>query len=213
MKMKKLFVITFLLFEAVNSTKAGFEGISLGIGGGYTNYQTITVEGFCQANLTLGSLPFQPKIGFAYHSFTTDFESFKDLNVAGLGLFLEATIYPFRKYLFTGIRVEFNTNWYTNDYQIQQLKTTYEHPPYSILGISPYGIVGVDIPIVSRVNFRVYAMPGVRFYNVSNSNWQFSSSDGLSVDLSKREKLKESHVTFAGQINAALVVKISQRKK
>jgi hypothetical protein len=210
--MKRFFIITFLLFVTVNVAKAGFNGISVGLGGGYTNYKNITAEGFCQANLTIRSLPFQPKIGLSYHAFTTDLGTFKDLEVAGLGLFLEATIFPLRKYLFTGVRLEFHTNWYTNDNQIEQLKNTYADPPYSIVGINPSAIVGVDIPIVNRLNFRLYVMPGVRFYTISNAKWQVSS-DGVDVDVSKRDKISKSYTTFTNQINAALVVNVFHRKK
>jgi len=211
--MKRLFFITFLLFETVFVAEAGFDGISVGLGGGYTNYQNLAAEGFCQANLTIRNLPLQPKIGLTYHAFTTDFDVFKDLEVAGLGLFLEATVYPLRKYLFTGIRMEINTNWYTNNNQITQLKSTYADPPYSIVGINPSAIVGIDIPIVRGVNFRVYAIPGVRFYNISNTKWHISTDGVLHNDTTKGDKISESYTTFANQINAALVVKIFQRKK
>lgn len=196
--MKLISISIFILFGCIPlHAKDVFKGFSVGATGGYSNYQTFTGEAFFQINLNFGGRAFEPKAGLSYHTLTTKFDYVDNLKMENAGLFLETTIYPFRKYLFTGVRLEvLNFYWFT-DRSMSRLNET----PYDITnifwggGIS--GVIGVNIPLSNMVSFRMYAMPGVRVFVVSDGH-----------PFSRLYDHSEEHNEFAFQVNAGLVVKI-----
>ncbi|MDR1667432.1 MAG: hypothetical protein LBS03_07065 [Bacteroidales bacterium] len=95
--MKKLFLIVFLLGSFTPVQAKSFEGLSLGIRGGYTNYHTFAQEIFWQANMKLAKrIPIAPKIGYNHYPFQADFQG-NQIASHGMGIFAEATVYPFVK--------------------------------------------------------------------------------------------------------------------
>ena len=179
-----------------------FKGFSIGTSTGYTNYQTFTGEGFFQVNLNFGGRPFEPKIGMSYHKFTTQLDFLDNLEMESVGMFVEATINPFRKYFFTGIRVELlNFNWFTDKSRLR-LNEVSIYPTDISLGTSFYGVLGFNIPVWERVNFRIYGMPGVQGYRILDGNF-FTGYD----------KYNEGYTKFVFQVCAGVIVKIGSSKR
>jgi hypothetical protein len=207
--MKIIIVICFILAGSINLLYAqGFRGFSAGASGGYTNSQTFDAECFFQTDLKLVKIPIEPKIGLSYHKYATDFGVLDDLKVSNVGLFMEGTVYPFQKYFFTGLRWEiFNLNWFS-DQAVKNLEAVYASSPHNFLGTNFYAIAGIDIPIVKAVSFRLYTMPGIHTYSISE--WGISSGDGVNIDLSDSGKVYDR---FVFQVNAGLVFRIFDKGK
>jgi hypothetical protein len=137
------------------------------------------------------------KIGADYHSFDASFQGLNDLETQSVGLFADALIFPFHKYLFTGIRWDMITlNWLTGNAQ-KKLDTG----PTVFSGTSFYGIAGIDIPVLKTVSFRLYGMPGVQQYKVSDGN--FSSGSYVSNGT-----IQENQTKFVWQVNASIVFRL-----
>jgi hypothetical protein len=197
--MKKIIIMAGLILSATVSpaqTKT-VGNLSLGISGGYTNYQTFTPEVFVQKRFNLFQRPFEPKVGINYRSFETDFKGINQLDTKSIGLFAEAAIFPFHKYLFTGIRWELITlNWFTGE-ALNKLNSNMTSNVFS--GTNLYGIVGIDLPVFKHIGFRLYGMPGIQQYKVSDG--AFSSGDYVFEGT-----IQESHTKFVFQLNAGIVI-------
>jgi hypothetical protein len=205
--MRKLFLASiFMLISSLISISAqSFRGFSVGASGGYTNNQTFTGEGFFQVDLHPRRIAIEPKAGLSYHSYNTSLEFVNNLDVQNIGLFIEGAIYPFEKYLYTGIRWEIlNVNWFT-DQSMNRLDEIFTYTPAVFLGTSFYGTIGVNIPIGESISFRVYGMPGIHAYKISD--WEISNNN---INLSSPG---ESHTKFVFQLNASIVYKITNRQK
>jgi hypothetical protein len=171
----------------------------MGISGGYTNYQTFTPEIFVQKNLTLFRLPFEPKVGINFRSVESGFLGVEHLETTSIGLFGEATVFPFRKYFFAGVRWELITlNRFTSN-AMKELDLNLSSIIFS--GTNIYGTVGIDIPVFNEVGLRLYAMPGIKTYMVSDGKF---ASGSYVVDGT----VQENHADFVYQINAAIVIRL-----
>jgi hypothetical protein len=174
-----------------------FKNLSLGLNGGYTNYQTFTPEIFVQKNLTLFNRQFEPKVGINYRSVESSFQGVGHLATNSIGLFGEATIFPFHKYFFAGVRWELIT---LNRFTANAMKELNSNLSSIIFGgTNFYGTVGIDIPVFGKAGFRVYGMPGFKNYTVSDGRFSSGSYvfDGT---------IRESHTEFVYQLNAAIVI-------
>ncbi len=198
---KSIFFILLVLIVCVQITSAkGFKGFSVGASAGYSNYQTMNAEAFFQVNLHI----FEPKAGLAYHAYTVSLGGVEQLKAGSIGLFMEGTVYPFRKYFYVGVRWElFNVNWFTND-AVTKLNNISTKVPSSFLGTNFYGIAGIDLPLTKSISFRAYGMPGIQVYSISN--WQWSSGK-IDVDMNSGS----SRTQFVFQMNVGIAVKIYRK--
>jgi hypothetical protein len=203
--MKKVIVFSCLVLVCTFCTaqNKSFRGISFGLGGGYTNFQTITQEGFVQLNFNIAQRPFEPKIGVSHHVFESSLGEIDHLESESVGLFLEATIFPFHKYFFAGFRADVITfNWLTNG-ALNRLNIGSSSDVFS--GMNFYGIAGLDIPLFSRVNLRIYGMPGIQQYKISDGT--FSSGNYVFDGTTQEES-----VGFVYQVNLGLVIRLFEKK-
>jgi hypothetical protein len=197
--MKRIIIIACLVLPAIVSPAQMklFENISLGISGGYTNYQTFTPEIFVQKNASLFQRPFEPKVGITYRDVETTFKEINRLKTNSIGLFAEAAIFPFHKYFFTGIRWELITlNWFTDEAQ-NESNSNLASTVFS--GTNLYGIAGIDIPLFKNIGLRLYGMSGIQQYKVSDGSFSFGSyvHDGT---------IQENHTEFVYQLNAGIIL-------
>jgi hypothetical protein len=199
--MKKMFITLCLLpvcTIGIAQTKM-FESISLGLSGGYTNDKTISSEIALQTGSILFQRPVEWRFGIDYRKFNTNFQKTDGLETKSVGLFADAVIFPFQKYFFTGIRWDLITlNWFT-DNALEKLGSGMSSGIFS--GTNFYGIVGIDIPVFKRINFRLSGMPGVQQYKVSDGN--FSSGSYVSNGT-----VQENHTRFVYQLNATMIIRI-----
>lgn len=199
--MKKIILTSYmalLCMFCMAQTKA-FEKISIGVGGGYTNYQTFSPEIAVHTNFTASQRPFELKIGADYHSFDARFHGLNDLETKSVGLFIDAIVFPFHQYFFTGIRWDLITlNWFTDD-ALKKLETNQSSNVFS--GTSFYGVAGIDIPVFKKVSFRLYGMPGIQQYKASDGGF----SSGSYVD---NGTIQEEQIKFVWQVNVGIVVQL-----
>lgn len=198
--MKTLYICCLALLGMINPVYAE-KGFSIGAGVGYTNDRAMTGEGYLQMNTELFQRRLEPKAGFMFHANTTSFKNIDDLDIQSAGLFAECVIYPFRKYLYAGVRWELiNVYWFTDE-ATQKLNRASVNATQVFTGTSFYGVVGVNIPLGGIVAFNIYGMPGVRQYRISDGDF---SSGNYTVNGSHSEE----YVKFAFQANIGLTIKI-----
>ncbi|MDR3286426.1 MAG: hypothetical protein LBT27_03175 [Prevotellaceae bacterium] len=203
---KRLIIISLAILGFANPIHAGkFKGLSVGANAGYSNFDAWNGDVFCQANFQFGRLRFEPKAGIGNHPFQIDFEELNGLNVESAGLFLEGAIYPFRQYLFTGLRLEYDYNWFTGSAQ-QRLDEKYIKAPMGFMGFTFSGMAGLDIPLFKAVSLRLSVSPGVRIYTLNE--WE-ASGNGVQINLSSRG---EPEVQFVNQWNVGIVIRLFDKK-
>jgi hypothetical protein len=201
----KILLTCGILFMAVNSMwSRRFESFSIGGGAGYSNYKSVTAEGFFQGRLSLLKRPFDVKAGISYLPCTSGFEGYNGLKTGSIGLFAEGVVYPVRRYLFAGVRWDVVTfNSLTGNALEQTGRTADSNIIFT--GTNFYGVAGIDIPLGKVLNFKIYGLPGVRQYRISDGS--FSSGDYV-VNGQKQE----NHTEFIFRINMELAIKIKNRR-
>jgi len=175
------------------------KGLSLGLGVGYTNYQTIAPEGFVQWNTNIAGRAFEPKAGISYQAFDAEYNGIEGLKSGGVGLFAEAVIFPFYKYFYCGVRWDFITINKLSDSALKKMGSSYSSNTFS--GTDFYGIAGIDISVFKWLNFRLYGMPGVQQYKISDGT--LSSGDYVTDGT-----VQEEHLNFVYRVNIGLVVRL-----
>jgi len=160
----------------------------VGINGGYCNNQTFTSDVFVKYDEIFKGYEVETKAGLNFHSFNSEFQPFNKLDTKSVGLFAEVVIFPFHNAFLTGVRWDFLTlNWLTNN-ALDKIETAYSRSAFSgvFSGTNFYVIGGIQLPVAKKVNFQLYAMPGIRQYKI----YQQSA-----------ETLQSNHTDFIYQIN------------
>jgi hypothetical protein len=194
------FIVTGLAFQM---QARNYKGMSLGANAAYNNYERFDFEGFAQANFKFGRIPFEPKLGLAYRSFTTDYKRFPDLDIKSAGLFLGTDIYPFKKIFYTGIHLELDFNWFDKN-TVNMLSMANEYVTRVFPGFRFHAVAGFDFPVSERISLRLSGMPGWQYYVISD-NWEVSSGGG-SINITSRNGVSFSR--FVYQINAGIALRL-----
>ncbi|MDR1119709.1 MAG: hypothetical protein LBM08_02190 [Dysgonamonadaceae bacterium] len=204
--MKNLFVIVIFICSCIPAGMAkNFKGFSLVTNGGYSMGDATNVDIAFQPDFQFGKVFFEPKLGIMFHSFYIDYAGLDRLNTQSLGLFLEATLFPFQKYFFTGLRFELiNVNAFS-DVSVKRLEDKRLHYPVNFPSFNLYGILGISIPLADRFSFRFSVIPGIRTYTTSDWNFKFRGSQAT-ITLQE-----EPDVQFDCQFNIGFAVKLWKR--
>jgi len=200
--MEKL-ICTCLLFSfSTFAVAKGLESMSVGGSVGYSNSSLIGAEGYFQAGFRLWSRPFEPKIGFNYTPFNATFKGKTDLKTENIGFFVEGVFYPFHKFLYLGLRWEtINVNWFPPE-TLQRLESDMSFIIFT--GTCLFGVAGVAVPLWKNGFFKVYVMPGIQQYRVSDGTF---SSGSYVVDGT----IQENHFLFCLRGFAGISVRLFSR--
>jgi len=201
--MKRTIIILSFLFTVIAIQAGPFKGLSACGSAAYTNYNKFEAEGFAQANFQFGEIPFEPKLGLAYHTFPTDYKYLSGLGTESVGVFLEGAVYPFKKIFYTGGRLGIDINW-LNNRAMNTLENANEPVAQVFPGFRLCAVAGFDIPISRRISLRISCMPGWQFYAISD-NWEISSG-GSSIDINSSNAI--SYNKFIFQVNAGIAVRL-----
>lgn len=180
-----------------------FKGLSVGANAAYTNDSKWGAETFAQANLQFGQIPFEPKLGFTYRTFATDYKELNNLGIESIGIFAEGDIYPFKKFFYAGGRLEMDANWF-NDKAMNLLDNANEPVLRTFPGFRFYAVTGFDIPMNQRISLRISVMPGWQFYVISD-NWKISSG-GSGINMYSNDGV--SYNRFVFQVNVGLAIRL-----
>jgi hypothetical protein len=199
--MNKISLIICLILSSVycEAQTENSKGISLGLGAGYTNSQNIAPEAYLQWHFPVARRRFEVKGGVDYHAFDAKFNGLDGLKTKGAGLFAEAIIFPFHKYFYAGIRWDLITVNSLTKNTLNRMGSTNSSIVFS--GSNFFGVAGVDFLLSRKIHFRLYGMPGVRQYKISDGTF---SSGNYIVDGTTQE----SHYDFICQVNVGLVFRL-----
>ena len=203
--MKKI-LIYFTLIIINTNLYAGFtDTLSIGIGGGYTNYNTLKGEFYLKSELELINLKSEIKIGLNTHSYQLIFDNVSELNASSFGVFGDIAIYPFGKGFLTGIRWEaINFNWLSENSKNKIISERDYTPTDLFTGTSIFLQVGYIIKLSKNLCIKLYGQPGFQQYKISNGS--FSSGDF--VQGSTDNIIIENHFKFIFNGNLSIELKI-----
>lgn len=197
---RTLLISSFLMVSILCMAQTEYKRkFSLGAGMGCNNDGMIVPEVFGCLDFKTKKVPIRTKFGLNYHPFNAQFREIKELKSEGIGLFAEADIYPFRKYLFAGIHWDLMTvNWLTSS-ALKKIET--DKSSIGFTGANIYGLTGLDLPVSQNVSFLLYGMLGFQQYKISDGG--FSSGSYIINSI-----IQEEHIRFVYQFNIAVSIRI-----
>ena len=207
--MKRTVIIIFFLVTglAFQIQARHYKGFSIGANAAGNNYKKLDFEGFAQVNFLFGHVPFEPKIGFAFRSFTANYRGLSELDVHSVGLFMGIDTYPFSKIFFTGLHFEMDLNRFDKK-AMRELANSNVFFTRSFPGYRIQAVAGLDIPINERISLRISGMPGWQFYVLSD-NWEVSTGGGT-INISTRNG--NTYSKFVYQLNVGMAIKLWKNK-
>ena len=203
--MKKcIFILTVSLLTSslfAETTKP----LSLGLGGGYANYNTFRGELYLKFNTEMFNRNTEMKFGLNNHSYHLTFDNVSDLNASSIGLFGDIAIYPFNKGFFAGLRWEALTfNWLSANSR-DKIERERGYTSTSLYtGTNMLLQLGYNFRISDNFGVKLFAQPGIQQYRISNG----SSSSGSFVQNPSGDPIIENQVRFIYNVNLSLEIRL-----
>ena len=203
--MKRFLSILSLILLASNLHAGIFDSLSIGLGGGYSSYNTFRGELYLKSDLKLFKRDAELKFGMNNRSYQLTFDNVSDLDASSVGFFGDIAIYPFNKGFFAGLRWELiNFNW-LSDASKTKIETERSYTPTSLYtGTCMFFQFGYKFKISETFGIKLYGQPGFQQFKISNG----SSSSGSYVQNPSNDLIVEDHYKFIYNVNLSIEIKI-----
>jgi len=203
-QIKKLYYIFLGLVSFASALQAqSIENPQIGLGVGYNSFLYPEVEAHLQLDFTSFSKRTEVGIGLLGRSYNLDVGRATDLKANSIGLFGDIAIYPFDKYLFTGLRWELvNLNWFDGKSKTE-LKNEGYISNWSSAGTGIFLQIGTEIPLSPKSKMRLFVQPGVLAYDKPIGDSSVYVQSGLA---------KVNKAQFICNINLAFEFAIGKKK-
>ena len=203
--MKKCVLIFTVIICASNVNAGITDSLSIGLGGGYSSYNTFRGEFYLKSDLKLGNRNAEIKVGMNNRSYQLTFDKVSDLNASSIGFFGDIAIYPFNKGLFTGLRWELiNFNWLSSESK-NRIRTERGYEATSLYtGTCLFLQIGYKFKISNNFGIKIYGQPGFQQFKISNGSF----SSGSSVTNPSGDPIVEDHYKFIYNVNLSIEIKI-----
>ena len=203
--MKKYFFILAISLLTSNVYAGITDSLSIGFGGGYSNYNTFRGELYLKSDSKLFKRNSEIKIGVNNHSYQLTFDNVSDLNASSIGFFGDIAIYPFDKGLFTGVRWELiNFNWLSGESKNKIINERGYEPTSLYTGTSMFFQIGYKFKISNNFGIKLYGQPGFQQFKISNGLF----SSGSYVTNPSGNPIVEDHYKFIYNVNLSVEIKI-----
>jgi hypothetical protein len=109
------------------------------------------------------------KAGLVVRNYSLNFDGVSNLQSSSIGLNVEQTYLPFKKFLFVGIKFDLSADWL---HQISRNKITTERGykmPLIYYDFTLYLEAGLNIQVTKGLNLRVWVMQGVEDRGLNNN--------------------------------------------
>jgi len=203
----KKFVLFLLVIILSSNLYAGItDSLSIGFGGGYTNYNTFRGEAYLKSDIKLGrKLNSEIKVGVNNHSYQLTFDKVSDLKASSIGIFGDFAVYPFGNGLFTGIRWELiNLNWLSQESK-NKIRNERSYEPISLYaGTNLLLQIGYKFKISKNFGIKIYGQSGLQNFSISNGSF----SSGNYVTNPTGEPIIEDNYKFIYNVNLSIELKI-----
>ena len=203
--MKKCIFILLLSF-LTSSVYAGItDSLSIGLGGGYSSYNTFQGELYLKSDLKLFDRNSEVKFGVNNRSYQLTFDNVSDLNASSIGFFGDIVVYPFDKGLFAGVRWELiNLNWLSEESK-NKIRSEKGYEPTSLYtGTCMFLQIGYKLKISNNFGIKLYGQPGFQQFKISNG----STSSGSYVQNPSGDLIIEDHYKFIYNVNLSFEIRI-----
>ena len=194
----------FLWGMLLTAHSQGFEGLSLLMSGGVSQYPTGCGEMLLQLNFQTSKVRFEPRAGLSYQPYIVNFAKGKHL-VHSIGIGGGLAVYPCQKYFFTGFHWELmSVNWF-DKVAIREIdKVALYYKKSFISGIWRWALLtGVNFNIGKRISLKAYSLQGVHAYIISP---EFIREDFFFI-----QNENTTHVKFMFQFNIGVTVNLSKK--
>lgn len=200
--MKKYSLLFSVIILSTNLFAGITDSLSLGLGGGYSSYNTFRGELYLKTDLKILNRNSEIKIGMNNRSYQLMFDNVYDLDASSIGFFGDAAIYPFDKGLFTGFRWELiNFNWLSAESKTK-IENERNYTPTSLYtGTCMFFQFGYKINISENFGIKLYGQPGVQQFKITNGS---SSTGGYVQTGSADDMIIEDHFEFIYNINLSI---------
>ncbi len=203
----KKYLFLFILILSVGQLSAGIlDSLSIGVGGGYESYNTFRGEIYLKSDIQMFNRKAELKAGLNNRSFRLDFDNIEELDAKAIGLFADATVYPFNKGLFTGLRWELiNFNRFTTDSK-SKIEAEKDYPAPSLFtGTCLFFQLGYNFKVSDNFGLKLYGQPGFQQFKISNGDF---TSGNYSQGSSNDNLITEDHYKFIFNINLSIEFRI-----
>ena len=203
--MKRFLLVLSLILLTSNLHAGIFDSLSIGLGGGYSSYNTFRGELYLKSDLKLFKRNTELKFGMNNRSYQLTFDGVSDLNASSVGIFGDIAIYPFNKGFFAGLRWELiNFNW-LSDTSKTKIETERSYTPTSLYtGTCMFFQLGYKFGISEIFGIKLYGQPGFQQFKISNG----SLSSGSYVQNPSNDLIVEDHYKFIYNVNLSIEIKI-----
>ena len=203
--MKKCVLILMVTVLTSNLYAGITDSLSIGLGGGYSSYNTFRGEFYLKSELKVGNRNSEIKVGMNNRSYQLSFDKVSDLNASSIGLFGDFAIYPFNNGLFTGVRWELiNFNWLSEESK-NKIRNEKGYEPTSLYtGTCLFFQIGYKFKISKNFGIKLYGQPGFQQFKISNGSF----SSGSYVTDPSGDPIVEDHYKFIYNVNLSIEIKI-----
>ena len=203
--MKKYILFLTMTVLTSNVSARITDSLSIGFGGGYSNYNTFRGEAYLKSDLKLGKLNSEIKLGVNNHSYQLSFDEVSDLTASSIGFFGDIAIYPFGKGLFTGIRWELiNFNW-LSEASKNKIRSERGYEAVSLYtGTNLFFQIGYKFNVSNKWGIKLYGQPGLQQYKISSAG--FASGNYVSAPF--ENLVIEDNYKFIYNLTLSIEIKI-----
>jgi len=202
----KKYVLVLTVIILTSNVYAGItDSLSIGLGGGYSSYNTFRGELYLKSELKLGTRNSEIKVGLNNRSYQLTFDNVSGLNASSIGFFGDMAIYPFNKGLFTGVRWELiNFNWLSEESK-NTIKNERGYESTSLYtGTCMFLQIGYKFKLSNNFGIKIYGQPGFQQFKIGNG----SSSSGNYIQNPPENLIVEEHYKFIYNVNLSFEIKI-----
>ena len=200
--MKRILLLLPFILICLSSSAIEKDSLSVGLGWNFRSKYQLNGEIY----LSLRNLLFRSsdsKIGINVRNYSLHFDGVNYLQASSIGIAAEETFYPFKKFLFLGIRFDLSADWLSRASKDKiKAERQYGMPLlyYNFIG---YLEAGVNLELFKGCNFKLAVMPGVEDRGITNEFPHIGASTQTNI-------VREDKNNYLVQINFSLEFKFNK---
>jgi hypothetical protein len=193
--MKRALMLLLFSFLYLSSSAIEIDSLSFGLSWNHRSKDRINGEIYViRRNLLCNS--WDSKAGLVFRNYSLDFDGVTNLEASSIGVNFEETVFPFKKFLFLGLRFDLSA-----DLLSQMSKDKIDAQRGYIMPLIYYNsilslLAGVNLEIISGLNLRLWVLQGVEDRGINNKS--------LSTSLNGTNIIRDNKNHYPNQLNLGI---------
>lgn len=200
--MKRILLLVPFILLCLSSSAIEKDSLSVGLSWNFRSKYMINGEIYLLFREVLFRSS-DSKIGINVRNYSLHFDGVHNLQASSIGFAAEETVYPFKKFLFLGIRFDLSADWLSQASKDKiESERQYEMPLlyYNFIG---YLEAGVNLELIKGCNLKLSVMPGVEDRGITNEFLHIGVSNVTNV-------VREDKNNYLIQINLSIEFKLKK---